>query len=54
MTVGDMAEKIVTAYHSVLSENSNEDEEMTQCKSAASRVRNMEEDVEKALSRGKW
>lgn len=49
-----MAEKIVTAYHSVLSENSNEDEEMTQCKSAASRVRNMEEDVEKALSRGKW
>lgn len=53
LTVGGMAEKIVTAFHLVLSEDNNEDEEMNKCKSAASRVRNMEEDVEMALSRAK-
>ncbi|KAI5669956.1 hypothetical protein M9H77_19809 [Catharanthus roseus] len=53
LTIGGMAEKIVSAFHLVLSENSNEDEEMNKCKSAVSRVRKMEEDVEVALSRAK-
>lgn len=53
LTIGGMAEKIVSAFHLVLSENSNEDEEMNKCKSAVSRVRKMEEDVEVALGRGK-
>ncbi|GAB2231070.1 hypothetical protein Droror1_Dr00027357 [Drosera rotundifolia] len=51
LTVGGAAEKIVSAFHSVLSEQSNEDGDMTKCKSAVNRVREMEQDVDLACRR---
>ena len=47
-----MAEKIASAYHLVVAENSNEEAEMSKCKSAVKRIRKMEKDVEEACSTG--
>ena len=47
-----MAEKISSAYHLVVAENSNEEAEMSKCKSAVKRIRKMEKDVEEACSTG--
>ncbi|KAA8530911.1 hypothetical protein F0562_005630 [Nyssa sinensis] len=53
LTIGGRAEKIVSAFHLVLSEHHNEDEEMNKCKSAVHRVRRMEKDVDLACSNAK-
>lgn len=37
----------------MISEHTNEDEEMSKCKSAVHRVKKMENDVDVALSKGK-
>ena len=50
---GGVAEKIASAYHLVVAENSNEEAEMNKCKSAIKRIRKMEKDVEEACSTGK-
>lgn len=50
LSIGGSAEKIVSAFHSVLSEQSNEDEEMNNCKSAVNKVRKMEKDVDAACT----
>ncbi|KAL5818283.1 hypothetical protein ACOSQ4_022125 [Xanthoceras sorbifolium] len=50
LSIGGAAEKIVSAYHSVLSEHANEEEEMAQCKSVVHRVRKMEKDVDIACT----
>lgn len=52
LTVGGTAEKIVSAFHLVVSEHSTEDEEMSKCKSAVHHVRKMEKDVDVALAKG--
>ncbi|XP_030498494.1 uncharacterized protein LOC115714094 [Cannabis sativa] len=46
LSIGGSAEKIVSALHLVLSEQPNEDAEMSKCKSAVSRIRRLEKDVE--------
>ncbi|CAD5331286.1 unnamed protein product [Arabidopsis thaliana] len=48
-----VAEKIASAYHLVVAENSNEEAEMNKCKSAVKRIRKMEKDVEEACSTAK-
>ncbi|CAH8353719.1 unnamed protein product [Eruca vesicaria subsp. sativa] len=50
---GRVAEKIASAYHLVVAENSNEEAEMSKCKSAVKRIRKMEKDVEEACSTAK-
>ncbi|RID68232.1 hypothetical protein BRARA_C00405 [Brassica rapa] len=50
---GGVAEKIASAYHLVVAENSNEEAEMSKCKSAVKRIRKMEKDVEEACSTAK-
>ncbi|KAK4264872.1 hypothetical protein QN277_025994 [Acacia crassicarpa] len=50
LSIGGAAEKIVSAFHLVLSELMNEDAEMKKCKSSVQRVRKMEEDVDIACS----
>ncbi|KAL5075744.1 hypothetical protein RYX36_014728 [Vicia faba] len=50
LSLGGMAEKIVSAFHLVLSEQANEDEEMSNCKTAVQRVRKMEKDVDIACT----
>ncbi|CAN4106492.1 unnamed protein product [Withania somnifera] len=54
LTVGGTAEKIVSAFHLVVSEHSTEDEEMRKCKSAVHHVRKMEKDVDMALTKAKY
>ncbi|KAL6558879.1 hypothetical protein OROMI_019229 [Orobanche minor] len=53
LSIGGMAEKIVSAFHVVLSERSNEDEQMSKCKSAVHRVKKMEKNVDVALTKAK-
>ena len=53
LSVGGTAEKIVSAFDMVLNEHSNEDAEMSKCKSAVHRVRKMEKDVDIACAIGK-
>ncbi|GFP98107.1 regulation of nuclear pre-mRNA domain-containing protein 1b [Phtheirospermum japonicum] len=53
LSIGGPAEKIVSAFHVVLSENTNEDEEMGKCKSAVHRVKKIERDVDVALTKAK-
>ncbi|XP_062098530.1 actin cytoskeleton-regulatory complex protein pan1-like isoform X2 [Humulus lupulus] len=48
LSIGGAAEKIVSALHLVLSEQPNEDAEMSKCKSAVSRIRRLEKDVDVA------
>ncbi|XP_054807945.1 uncharacterized protein LOC129310115 [Prosopis cineraria] len=50
LSIGGAAEKIVSAFHLVLSEQTNEDAEMKKCKSAVQRVRKMEKDVDIACT----
>ncbi|XP_022751042.1 regulation of nuclear pre-mRNA domain-containing protein 2-like isoform X2 [Durio zibethinus] len=50
LSIGGTAEKIVSAFHLVLSEQPNEDEEMSKCKSAVHHVRKMEKDVDSACA----
>ncbi|PHT31850.1 hypothetical protein CQW23_28187 [Capsicum baccatum] len=54
LTVGGTAEKIVSAFHLVVSERTTEDEEMSKCKSSVHHVRKMEKDVDMALARAKY
>ncbi|RZC64646.1 hypothetical protein C5167_008334 [Papaver somniferum] len=51
LTVGGTAEKIVSAFHSVLSDHPNEDLLMNNCKSAVHHVRKMEKDVDVACTK---
>ena len=53
LTIGSTAERIVSAFHSVVSEHHGEDEEMNKCKSAVHRVKKMEKDVDLSLTNGK-
>ncbi|CAH2073313.1 unnamed protein product [Thlaspi arvense] len=50
---GCVAEKIASAYHLVVAENSNEEAEMNKCKSAVKRIRRMEKDVDETCSSAK-
>ncbi|GLU13166.1 hypothetical protein SLE2022_298110 [Rubroshorea leprosula] len=50
LSIGASAEKIVSAFHLVLSEQSNEDEEMNKCKLAINRVRKIEKEVDVACT----
>ncbi|KAK7399496.1 hypothetical protein VNO78_10680 [Psophocarpus tetragonolobus] len=50
LSIGGTAEKIVSAFHTVLNEHSNEDAEMSKCKSAVHRVRKMEKNVDVACA----
>ncbi|KAF8082249.1 hypothetical protein N665_0841s0016 [Sinapis alba] len=50
LSSGGVAEKIASAYHLVVAENSNEEAEISKCKSAVKRIRKMEKDVEEACS----
>ncbi|KAG6775441.1 hypothetical protein POTOM_018892 [Populus tomentosa] len=49
-SIGGAAEKIVSAFNLMVSEQPNEEAEMRNCKSAVRRVRNMEKDVDIACS----
>ncbi|KAL2498770.1 ENTH/VHS family protein [Abeliophyllum distichum] len=53
LTIGGTAEKIVSAFHLVLSEHTSEDEEMNKCKSTVNRVKKMEKDVSVVLTKAK-
>ncbi|PON54200.1 RNA polymerase II-binding domain containing protein [Trema orientale] len=53
LSIGGAAEKIVSAFHLVLSEQSNEDVEMSKCKSAVNRIRRLEKDVDVACTNAK-
>nr|POE44674.1 isoform 3 of regulation of nuclear pre-mrna domain-containing protein 1b [Quercus suber] len=53
LSIGGTAEKIVSAFHLVLSEHPNEDAEMSKCKSAVHRVRRMEKDFDFTCSNAK-
>ena len=53
LSIGGAAEKIVSAFHLVISENPNEDAEMSKCKSAVHQVRKLEKDVNNACTTGK-
>ncbi|KAL8475050.1 hypothetical protein ACS0TY_031465 [Phlomoides rotata] len=53
LSIGGTVEKIVSAFHAVLSEHTNEDEEMGRCKSAVHHVKKMEKDVDVALTKAK-
>ncbi|KAL3020921.1 hypothetical protein AAZX31_05G169900 [Glycine max] len=50
LSIGGTAEKIVSAFHTVLNEHSNEDAEMSKCKAAVHRVRKMEKNVDIACT----
>ncbi|KAL2343018.1 hypothetical protein Fmac_004303 [Flemingia macrophylla] len=50
LSIGGTAEKIVSAFHTVLNEHSNEDVEMSKCKSAVHRVRKIEKNVDIACA----
>ncbi|KAF3440426.1 hypothetical protein FNV43_RR18710 [Rhamnella rubrinervis] len=53
LSIGGTAQKIVSAFHTMLNENSNEDAEMSKCKSAVRRVRKMEKDVDVVCTNAK-
>ncbi|KAL3818889.1 hypothetical protein ACJIZ3_004794 [Penstemon smallii] len=53
LSIGGTEEKIVSAFHLVLSERTNEDEVMNKCKSSLHRVKKMERDVDVALTKAK-
>lgn len=53
LSVGGMAEKIISALHSVQSEHSAEDSDLSKCKEAVRRVGKMEKDVAAACMQGK-
>ncbi|KAK8934797.1 hypothetical protein KSP39_PZI015158 [Platanthera zijinensis] len=51
LSIGGIAEKIVSAFHTVLSELPNEDADLSKCKSATKRIRKMEKDVDAVCAR---
>lgn len=51
LSIGGTAEKIVSAFHTVLSEHPDEDLDLTRCKDAIRRVGKMEKDVDAACTR---
>ncbi|XP_010261190.1 PREDICTED: histone acetyltransferase KAT6A [Nelumbo nucifera] len=51
LAIGGTAEKIVSAFHAVLSEHPSEDEDMNKCKTAVHRVRKMEKEAEIACTK---
>ncbi|KAL0912481.1 hypothetical protein M5K25_018454 [Dendrobium thyrsiflorum] len=51
LSIGGTAEKIVSAFHSVLGELPNEDADLNKCKSAVRRIGKMEKDVGAACAR---
>lgn len=53
LSIGSAPEKIVSAFHLVLSEHPNEDSEMSNYKTAVQHVRKMEKDFEIACLTGK-
>ncbi|XP_050380303.1 uncharacterized protein LOC126797635 [Argentina anserina] len=53
LSIGGSAEKIVSAFHLVISENSIEDAEMSKCKSAVHQVRKLEKDVDNVCTTAK-
>lgn len=53
LSIGGSAEKIVSAFHVVLSDQSTEDAEMNKCKSSVHHVRKMERDVDTACLNAK-
>lgn len=52
LSVGGMAEKIVSAFHNVISEQPNEDMDLNKCKDVVRHVGKLEKDVDRACSRG--
>lgn len=50
LAIGGTAEKIVSAFHAVLSEHPSEDMDLNKCKAAVHRVGKMEKDVDLACS----
>ncbi|CAA7395088.1 unnamed protein product [Spirodela intermedia] len=50
LSVGGAAEKIVSAFHAVISERQNEDDELRECQVAVHRVGKMEKDVDIACA----
>ncbi|KAJ7956875.1 Regulation of nuclear pre-mRNA domain-containing protein 1B [Quillaja saponaria] len=50
LSIGGTAEKIVSAFHLVLSEHPNEDADMSKCKSAVQRVKKIEKDADIACT----
>lgn len=50
--VGGTAEKIVSALHTVLSEQADEDSDLEKCKTSMRRVGKMQKDVSSACSKG--
>ncbi|XP_061344327.1 uncharacterized protein LOC133290271 [Gastrolobium bilobum] len=53
LSIGGTVEKIVSAFHMVLNEHSNEDAEMSKCKSSVHRVRKLEKAVDIACTTAK-
>ncbi|OWM82246.1 regulation of nuclear pre-mRNA domain-containing protein 1B [Punica granatum] len=53
LSIGSTPEKVVSAFHLVLSEHPNEDLDMNNCKTAVQHVRKMENDFEIACSTAK-
>ncbi|KAL0295074.1 UNVERIFIED_CONTAM: hypothetical protein Scaly_3110700 [Sesamum calycinum] len=53
LSIGGSAEKIVSAFESVLHKHVNEDKEMRECKSAVHHVKKLEKHVDKALKKAK-
>ncbi|PIA48017.1 hypothetical protein AQUCO_01400543v1 [Aquilegia coerulea] len=51
LTTGGTTEKIVSAFHAVLNEHSNEDLLMNKCKSSVHHVRKMEKEVDTACTK---
>ncbi|XP_058096663.1 UPF0400 protein C337.03 isoform X2 [Magnolia sinica] len=51
LAIGGTAEKIVSSFHSVLSEYPNEETDLNKCKAAVRRVGKMEKDVDNACIR---
>jgi regulator of Ty1 transposition protein 103 len=50
--IGGTAERIVSALHTVLSEQADEDADLEKCKTSMRRVGKMEKDVNSACIRG--
>lgn len=50
LTIGGAAEKIISAFHLVLSEYPNEEAEMSKCKSAVNRIRKIEKNIDIAYT----
>lgn len=53
LAIGGTVEKVVSAFHSVISEHPNEDMDLNKCKAAVRRVGKMEKDVDIACAQGK-